>query len=690
MELPRLISLWDEFDGHGIQFVGVNTGDSHTWMTDLCLDFSAIDDPSQTILWSYAESSFTYPLIYIIGRDMVITANTTALQTESFLRGLIWDAVYMRDPIDVEMIMDVSDSMNDPSPSDPGGDSKLFMMKQATTMITDFLNDHGQVDDRMGLVWFTDDASEYINPEDDKLLPVQIHWADLRGQINAHGTGTCTAMGAGLQMAFDTLSASTEKRFAILCTDGMQNIEPKVTEVGGDYQIIDSGGYLCGGHSSVPPQPGVSITSYDTCIHTIGVGITATYASLLQEIANATGGFYRGTDDPETDLALIYFLDLCNCMAGGSPAVVHHSTGVFYPEECQVVERFCLNRSARKITVMLSWKKSQESRMTFWLYGPDGTLLDLHQEMKLYENHCLATIYLPRQQGGIELAYIGEWQLVIRGESQGTNVDYHAFVIAEDREIKYVLDYPRKFYEVGDILPLEIKFTDKDEPITRVNEIIMETAQLRVPLPELLAQHKMSSYEMLRMIKAGPSKYQKDPCLVKIEALALDPCFKERLKPVRTQHSLQKGELECTIGEKELIVPVNLKQAGLHSFKVEIQCETLESGPICRTDMVTVNVGPGKADPKLSKISVMKISTKKKKGALIRIVPRNKYGNLLGPGHGHELKAKIGRKKLDIDVVDQLDGTYQIELPVPRPRKKAKRESVSITFGAWRVWKGEI
>jgi hypothetical protein len=691
-----LQDLWSNLSGHGVQVVAIHVGSTEAaaqaWMTGHGVTFPAIqDDTSFSIFASYSPGYYGVPHSYVIGRDMVIRKDLLGSIDCHVLEGHVMDVVYMRDPIDVEMVMDVSDSMNDPSPSDPGGDSKLTMMKQAATMITDFLNDNGQVDDRMGLVWFTDDASEYQNPTGEKLLPVQIHWTDLRTQINTHGTGTCTAMGAGLQTAFDTLSPSTQKPFVILCTDGMQNIEPKVTKVGSHYEMIDSGGWLCGGHSSVVSHPGVDIITYNTCIHTIGIGITATYAALLQEIADATDGFYRGTNDPETDLDLIYFLDLCNCMAGGSPTVVHHSTGIFRPEEYEAVECFCLNRSIRKVTVMLSWRKSQGNDLTFWLYAPDGTLLDLHHEMKRFESHSLATIYLPRQQDGQELGYVGHWRMVIRGETQGAHADYHAMVIGEDREIKYALDFPKKMYEVRDLLPIRINLTELKEPIVKVNEILMEMVHLRVPLAELLAQYRVSFYELQKEIKKGRKQYRKDPVVAKLEAMASDPRFRKFLTPVRNQLSLQEGSLECKISEKEIFIPIALKQPGLHSFKVAIQCQTPGNGPICRTDMISVNVRPGKADPKQTRVSLTEISAKGLAGAMFHVTPKNKNGQLVGPGFGHEFKAMVGKQSLEFDIEDQLNGTYQIELLIPKKvQVKGKRTSVNIMFQGKLVWKGKV
>lgn len=682
---------------HNVQVILVHEGWSGSteaqaaaWLAAHGATFPAIHEASPyPIMSSYIGSgSGGVPHTYIIGRDMVIRKDIYGAVSCASLEGQAMDVVHMRDPVDIEMVMDVSNSMNSPSPSDPTGDDKLIMMRRAATMITDFLNDHGQVDDRMGLVWFTDDVDEYVKPSGDKLLPVQIDWFDLRSQINAHGTGTCTAMGAGLQTAFNTLSASTNDRFAILCTDGMQNIEPKVTKVGAHYQITDSGGWLCGGHSSVAAAPGVNITSHNTCVHTIGVGITATYSTLLQEVADATGAFYRGTDDPDTDLDLIYFLDLCNCLAGGSPVVIHHNAGVFYPEACQVEETFYVNRSMRKIIVMLSWKKVLNGSLTFWLYAPDGRLIDLHDSMKYFDDYCTATVYLPETRGGGARYRMGRWRMVIRGETKGANADYHAIVIGDDPTIKFKIDFARKVYAVGDILPLKVRILEGRKPVTGVKDITVETAQLRVPLGELFAAYRASTGELIERVRAGAAKYKKDPVRVKVEAMATDPQFGHYLKPVRTVQSLSKGDLECKIGEKEITIPVRLMRSGMCSLKVSVMFETKTSGPIHRVEQISVFVAPGRVDPKQTRVSVIEIVDKTNPGLLARITPRNAYGQLLGPGYAREMKILMGGRPVRSAIEDLLDGTYEARIALPKKTKgKKRRTTVQIALAGDTLWR---
>lgn len=699
-----LVNLWNYYEGHKVQIVVVhpsfgNERDIKEWLVDILnVTFPAI---LGGVSWGdYMEnivdgSETIRPHSFIIDRNMTIRKRYSGLHPVcDVLGGSLLDVIYIRDPIDVEMVMDVSGSMNALSPSNPTGDTKFIMMKQASNMIGNFLEINGQIDDRMGLIWFTDDVSEYQNSNNQKLLPIPANWAELREQINTHETGNCTAMGSGLQTAFDTLSSSTQKRFVILCTDGIQNIEPLVKKVGDHYEIIDGDGW-CGPHSQiVATHPGTNIASYNINVQTIGVGITANYEVLLQEIATETQTFYQGTNDPGNNLDLLYLVDLCNDMAGGSPSILYHNTGSLSVEEHEKVEIFYLNSSIRKITVILSWKKSQESNFMFWLYSPDGALLDLHNEMKLYEKHCMASIYLPKRQNGEVLEYMGKWRMIIRGELPTTNADYHAFVIGEDTEIKLIVDFPKKLFEVGDLLPIKVTVLKKKKPIAIVpKEIVMEMKFLRVPLPELLAEYKVSPYELLQKMKTRTKKGPKNPLILKVKAMASDPHFQKRLIPYTKQLSLQEGDLECKIENEEVIIQVALEQPGLHSFKIKVRYESPENGPIYRTDMVSIIVGPGKADPEQTKINFMEISTDKLKGKIINITPRNKKGQLIGPGYNYEFKLQVGKKEFDVEFKDLLDGTYQIELPVSEKEMvkiKEKDLDVDITFHNNLIWRGKL
>lgn len=690
-ELPRLQNLWKKFQGHGIQIMAVHKAQSQTdavsLLSSLGITFPAIqDDSSNTIFDSYATGTISMPQLYIIDRDQKIFSTTPGGIDESYTEGDIVDAIAAHDPIDIEMVMDVSDSMNK-IPS--GGDSKLLMMKKSANIFIDFLGTHLQTQDRMGLVWFTDNANE-MDYGGQKLFPLPSYLYTLKAEINALQTGVCTAMGAGLQLAFNTLSTSTQKHIAILLTDGMQNIEPKVTKVDNHYEIIDSGGNLCGAghHSNVPAQPGVDITTYKTQVHAIGVGITANYEKLLQDIATETGGSYLGTNDPQTDLDLIYLVDFCNLLAGGSPSIVHYHAGVFDPQECQSIEVFRLNRSVRKITVVLSWEKSMAGSLAFWLRAPDGTLLDLHREMKLFDTYAMATVHLPKEQNGMMQPYVGEWQMIVRGEIDG-NAAYHAMIVAEDPETHFVFDYPKKAFEVGDILPLRIRLKEAEKHLIRAKEIEIETSTLRVPVSELLAQYNVSTHQLEKRAKAVSKKNSPNLLELKLKALSVDPRFREWLLPVRKIFSLEEGTLDCRISDEDIIIPVSLTDPGLNTIRIKVDFETGDNGPISRISMVSVHVGHGKIDPQRSSIKAIPITKEKGKGALIRVTPRNAAGQMFGPGRTEELSGILGQKTTKFKVEDLLDGTYLIEIP-PEKKLPPKGLPISLKFRDKTFWEGVI
>ncbi|GAH24494.1 unnamed protein product, partial [marine sediment metagenome] len=109
------------------------------------------------------------------------------------LRILLLEFIYERDPIDLEMVMDVSGSMNGTSPSGPAGVTKLMMMKDACSIVGDYIINNVKSNDNMGLIWFSNNVVECI------LHTFQENWdsgANLRDQINNVGAGGCTAMGS--------------------------------------------------------------------------------------------------------------------------------------------------------------------------------------------------------------------------------------------------------------------------------------------------------------------------------------------------------------------------------------------------------------------------------------------------------------------------------------------------------------
>ena len=701
-ELKFLQKLWKKYQKQDVVFVAVHTenDDDHARQYGYADALSAArekliasgvrfpgiqDDSADTIFCHYDGPGFGWPQVYIIDKDHDVHSAVYGEESESATENRILDAFTSRDPIDLEMVIDMSDSMNN---SASAGVSKLAVMKQAAKMVVDFSHAHGLTSDRMGLVWFTDDVSRY--PTGNTLLPVMANANGLRNRIDAKHTGMCTALGAGLQTAFDVLGSSTRNRFAILLTDGMQDVDPMVHSVGGHFEIIDAPAeYHCSRTCpGVGPRPGVNITSYNTPVHTIGVGVTATYSPLLNDIAAATDGTYLATVDPVNDLALLYFVEVCACLAGGSPAIISHAAGTFRPEQCKSTHRFFLNRTIRKFTAILSWQKLGAGNLIFWLRAPDGTVVGLHNRIKYYDTYVMATVPLPVEQDGRELPRSGEWVMIVRG-SIGSSVPYQVLVIGEDTGTHFEVVHPHRMYEAGDVLPLRIRLKEGRRFLAEPADIVLQKKSLREPLTELLARYPFQP--ALKKAKKGecekiPGTVQLEP---KLRALEADPRFAEQLGLNVITQSLREGTLRCTIDQKGITLPVTLTEPGVHTYRIEVRFDTEKNGPISRVTLVSVYVGPGAADPERSVVTMIPTGSGKTNGLMVIATPKNPAGQLIGPGRSAGIGLRIGKETPEHSIEDLLDGTYRITIG-PGLAGSGKNRTVTLMFKDKIFWKGNM
>jgi hypothetical protein len=71
---------------------------------------------------------------------------------------------------------------------------------------------------------------------------------------------------------------------------------------------------------------------------------------------------------------------------------------------------------------------------------------------------------------------------------------------------------------------------------------------------------------------------------------------------------------------------------------------------------------------------------------LVTLVPTDKFGNLLGPGYSQQLQCKVEGKPIG-KVIDKLDGSYQIELEVPK-KEELNRIRAEINILGEKIYEG--
>ena len=169
--------------------------------------------------------------------------------------------------------------------------------------------------------------------------------------------------------------------------------------------------------------------------------------------------------------------------------------------------------------------------------------------------------------------------------------------------------------------------------------------------------------------------------------------FSSQLQSVREIRSLAGGDLKYKIENRCAVVPIKLSRPGLHTLKVEVFCEVEGNGPVARTDVVSIMVGPGKPSKQKTILRDLAVSEKDRSGVLAMITPRSESGFLFGAGLADEFDVKVSGHKCDVNISDLLDGSYHVEIARSLPAKPGvaadrKKTKISISFKDVLIWEG--
>lgn len=71
---------------------------------------------------------------------------------------------------------------------------------------------------------------------------------------------------------------------------------------------------------------------------------------------------------------------------------------------------------------------------------------------------------------------------------------------------------------------------------------------------------------------------------------------------------------------------------------------------------------------------------------MVTVVPIDKFGNLIGPGYSQQLQCRIEGKPTG-KVIDKLDGSYQLELEIPK-KEELNRIRTEISMLGEKIFEG--
>lgn len=679
-----------------------------------------------------------FPYCYLISRAYLIvdkwhwhsTANGDLLSfdssddddVENFVRHRIDDLLADRPRWNTILTLDCSGSMASNVTVHGVTKPKIDFLKDAVDSWLRVWKDYALCGDKLGVVKFQSNAST------DGLLQPILPGATIESVLDMLDTTSadgCTAMGAGIATGIDLLEteaidpADPHQRYMVVFTDGIQNRnpmaivtadcgggscvwQPQIRQVSAD-EVDFFGWFFCGPDGGLSDYAGslpriLHENPMQTAIHTIGIGPPDSYAGLLNVIAEETSGVAYVDSDVWPNLEEFFLESLVENFRGSSLAVVAKAAGTLAASETEVRHAFCLNRSVRKATVLLSWL--DETTPLAMEVLKDGEKLNLANKLTNKPRKQMATLPFPLYQpararplamrpasaiakavvkpnagltaasslqwqlaAGHEVAAEGEFEIVIKrrfGDETG-NVPYNLTVLADDSCTEVELRLPRQQYYAGELIPLDIVVTEHGRPL---QDVFSATVDVRRPLNafgNLLVGR-------LQGAKAGADKTVPDTLQASyqaaVTAMMADSQTMAKLRACEVDRvALQPDYRMGTrgkVGQKGVFRAryATTQVAGHYRVQARVRAVSARCGVFERLVTKTVLVLPRPSlDHSDAKVSI----AVQRKTVTIRLAPADPYGNLLGPGFAHQLLMTLDDEP-NGRVKDNQDGSYEIEL----------------------------
>ena len=530
---------------------------------------------------------------------------------------------------DVMVVFDRSGSMSSTGLS---GSSKMEEAQAAAELFVALLRE--DVGDTIGMVSFSSDTS---SPIDFGLVPVDnASKTNLNIRIGDLSSGGLTTLGGGVQAAQNELEMAgtdTNRNTILLLTDGLQNREPMI-------EAIES-----------------RLSNTDLCV--IGFGQESSLnGALLSRIASAHGGLYTRAGN---GLALKKFFVLCfgNIFESGTAFdpyfLLNKDSLEATPENVHV----CGETS---LTVVLGWDKAQNP-LDLSLLSPSGNTIDhssVGVEYKKGKTWSFLRFELPYEgdQDGIWKIHVERSSFVEFPPPQ-EDVNYFLEAIVKGGPKLEPVINRRRYYSGESYNPL-VRIFNQNQTIPHHVEMKLHVEKPINGLGALLAKSGLS----------GPGMINGDPLNARQNSLI----ELEKRNNGESLINYQNDEFELfDDGDHEdgAFEPDGIYGNILSDLLVQEGTYTMHAkatiGDVCQGKreaiwniVVAIGIDSGASEISTSLIETLADGRQKVK---IVIFPKDKYGNLLGPGRLGDITITTpAGSEACSSIQDNGDGSYQLEV----------------------------
>lgn len=448
----------------------------------------------------------------------------------------------------------------------PGCATRAVVLKDAVELFVQLWSAVSVPSDRLGVTYFRTNVDQFRLASTGETMPLlSAGSADIITDVRNQGPSNSTAMGGGLQRSIEALSgvaANTPIRRVILFTDGLQNVNPMVVSVGGHHEIINQTGRS---NSNVTPTNLRLDQLGGIAVDTIGIGDSAAFVGLLDEIALETNGHSLLTTAPNDDLRRFFIEQLINALRGFSPQLVAYRHGAIAAKGS--TEAFAIEDGARKLVLKVSWKRGDSIDFSVTKDGVDVTSAGRFIDGEFYK---IFVIDLPAN-GPISAR--GKWRLRIKGKPATA---YETAAIVDGGRITYDAMFADKRPRVGVPLDLFVRSTADGKPIGGKARVTVTLMSPTTTPSDIIARNKQKE---LPAFEPGMSVADRQ-----LLALTQDPKAWAALKPKQ-----QKVVLKWT-GKEGFRARFRPHVPGIYTAFVTIEGDAAKIGNFSRTLTATAVV----------------------------------------------------------------------------------------------------
>ncbi len=554
----------------------------------------------------------------------------------------------------VALALDFSGSMASAACPQTGCPLRHEVLKDAVELFIQLWTVVGAPRDHLAVATFRS-AAGTLAVNGVELLPLLANAPAIGALVQGEMPGGLTAMGSGLETAIGLLPNAADARRVVLLTDGLQNVQPLVEDLGT--------------HRQIGAQPGaLRLDMLGFAVDTIAIGDGA-FTDRLVQIAGDTGGVFETTLAPAQDLREYFVEELISSLRGFSPQLVAYRRGSTTGDA--TVETFAVNEGADKVILKLSWRRGAELELRVENGGRDVTKAGRMVRGPFYR---IFVLDLPAELDRQPITAGGDWSMTITGDA---GIGYEAAAIVDEPALSYRATVTSPDFRAGSPLDLELALFDGERPIAAGVEVTARVLTPATSVGTLLATQTTPQGALPALAEPGSSPGQR-----KLALLLQDEKHWQSLQPVAQSVTLRgSGD-----GHYRASFPGAVVAGGTRVI-FTVEGEDPRLGRLQRSRTVSTKLRLGPLDAAGSGLTLAGgVPGAGGRSVTLQLRPIDLHGNYLGPDYAGHIGVALGDGAVAGAVADLGNGSYAVPLFVADGRDP----DVGVTLAGAPLFSGKL